>query len=650
MSDDARPDRQGDARDDRDDRGDRGEAGARRQDPPPGSERGRADRDDRRGPRTDGPRGGGFRGEDRRGAGPGGRPPRGGRPFRDGDSGDRRRGDRVEGERSRRGDGHDGGRGGDRGRGERPERPGVGRIRYGGQARRSDPQRRSAQRPSERSRRSDDARHVAYETLRAVSEGAYANLELPRRLRHAHLDPRDAGFATELVYGVCRMRGLYDAVIAACSGRPLDRIDPPVLDILRLGSHQLLGTRVPPHAAVGETVALARDVTGAGPAAFANAVLRSVAEKGVGEWLSIVAPGAGRRAGTHGDTDTPAVAPTDLDDVAVARSHPAWIVRALRQSLLAHGVSTPEAVDADLLDLLHADNAPAPVALVARPGLADLAELEEGGATPSGLSPLGVRLDAGGAPGAIPAVRDARAGVQDEGSQLVVLALVAAADDLLTGPPGDPAAAGADPEAGEGPRWLDLCAGPGGKAALLAALARERRATLFANDVSEHRTQLVHGAVRAAVEAGADVLVGVGDGRTIGTEEPGSFDLVLVDAPCTGLGALRRRPDARWRRDRSDVAQLADLQRELLTSALQAVRPGGIVGYVTCSPHPAETRVVVNDVLSRRNDVEQLDARPYVRDASGTPVPGTGAGPGAQLWPHVHGTDAMYLALLRRRG
>jgi 16S rRNA (cytosine967-C5)-methyltransferase len=149
--------------------------------------------------------------------------------------------------------------------------------------------------------------------------------------------------------------------------------------------------------------------------------------------------------------------------------------------------------------------------------------------------------------------------------------------------------------------------------------------------------------------------VRTGDGRTLGDEEPGAYDRVLVDAPCTGLGALRRRPEARWRRTPGDLPTLTSLQRELLGSALDAVRPGGVVAYVTCSPHLAETRFVVDDVLRRRDDAERLDAREVLRSAV---VPGAeldlGADDGGahgldvQLWPHVHGTDAMHLTLLRR--
>jgi 16S rRNA (cytosine967-C5)-methyltransferase len=217
--------------------------------------------------------------------------------------------------------------------------------------------------------------------------------------------------------------------------------------------------------------------------------------------------------------------------------------------------------------------------------------------------------------------------VQDEGSQLVALALAAA--------PVHPAAGGSLPE-----RWLDLCAGPGGKSGLLGAVVRQRGGTLVAVEQAPHRAELVRAAVGAL---GDTVEVRCGDGRDVGRDEPAGYDRVLVDAPCTGLGALRRRPESRWRRRPADVAALAPLQRGLLASGIDAVRSGGVVAYVTCSPHLAETRLVVDDLVRRRGDVEVLDARPLLPG-----VTDQGEGPTVQLWPHRHDTDAMFLALLRR--
>lgn len=473
---------------------------------------------------------------------------------------------------------------------------------------------RSSNAPSQRRKGTDPARAVAFDVLRQVDgSDAYANLVLPPLLRERGIRGRDAGFATELAYGTLRLRGRYDAILALCLDRPLDRLDPPVLDVLRLGAHQLLGMRVPQHAAVSETVGLARERTGAGSAQLVNAVLRRVARTTLDDWLTAIADDA----------------PDDLAALAATQSHPVWIARALRDALAGNGRPVAE-LDA----LLAADNDAPRVTLVARPGLADPDELSDGDdrVTPARWAPTALRLE-GGDPAAYSAVRDGRAGVQDEGSQLVALALAAA------------------PLAGtDDARWLDLCAGPGGKAALLAALAAERGARLVANEVQPHRARLVEKAL-AAVPADAVEAVRTGDGRAVGQDEPGAYDRVLLDAPCTGLGALRRRPESRWRRTPADLATLTGLQRELLDSALDAVRPGGVVGYVTCSPHLAETQVVVADVLRRRDDAEVLDAPGVVRDVVRPEARDTielGDRQDVQLWPHVHGTDAMHLTLLRR--
>ena len=449
-------------------------------------------------------------------------------------------------------------------------------------------------RPRRGKPRPDAPRRVAFELLRAVAErDAYANLTLPGLLRDRGLHGRDAAFATELAYGALRGRGTYDAVLAACVDRPLGQVDEPVLDLLRLGAHQQLAMRVPPHAAVGATVELARAVAGEGRSSFVNAVLRRVGRQDLAGWLAKVAP-------PYDDDPT--------GHLAVVHSHPRWIVSALRDAL---GGSLEQTAL-----LLAADNTAPQVTLVARPGRSDLAELVSAGAVAGQWSPYAAALP-GGDPGEIAAVRDGRAGVQDEGSQLVALALALAPVD------------------GAETRWLDLCAGPGGKAALLAALAGQQDVAVLAAELAPHRAALVRRVV------GAEAGVVVADGR-MPAWQPAAFDRVLVDAPCTGLGALRRRPEARWRRRPEDVAGLTALQRDLLGSALDAVRPGGLVGYVTCSPHLAETRSVVADVLRHRPGVQRIDARPHL---SG--VPHLGPGPDVQLWPHLHGTDAMYLCLLR---
>ncbi|MFV0462337.1 MAG: RsmB/NOP family class I SAM-dependent RNA methyltransferase [Nostocoides sp.] len=493
------------------------------------------------------------------------------------------------------------------------------------------PRPRSATPPARRARRGDPSRLAAYTLLRAVDDGAYANLELPKILTRQRLHGRDAAFATELSFGTIRWCGLYDRIIELAASRPVDRLDPGVRDTLRLGAHQLFGMRVPDHAAADQTVALARAVNGAGAASLVNAVMRRLSERSREEWAGEVIPADDATA-----------------RVAVAQSHPEWIVRALRQALIGHGRATAATVDDQLECLLVCDNEPPTVALVARPGLSTVTDLVHAGATPSLVSPIGARLP-GGVPGDIPAIREGRAAVQDEGSQVLALALAA-----VNVPPG--------PRARE--RWLDLSAGPGGKAGVLAGLAGqhaqfpgggakdEARADLVCVEVSEHRSDLVRSTLRPAIEQsgglGVSIEVRTQDGREVGQAEPAAYDRVLVDAPCTGLGALRRRPEARWRRSPADLATLGPLQRALLASAIDATRPGGIIAYSTCSPHLAETRFVIDDVLKHRRDVELVDARDVVTEVSQAALTDLGCGPTVQLWPHVHGTDGMFLALLRK--
>ena len=461
----------------------------------------------------------------------------------------------------------------------------------------NDPRAKKRRRP--RSSKVDPARQAAYDVLVAVREqDAYTNLVLPPILRSRGLTGRDAAFATELVSGTIRRQGTYDAVIAANVDRPLAKVDAGVLDALRLGAHQLLAMRVPSHAAVGTSVDLVRSAVGQSPAGFVNAVLRKIAAHDLSGWVRRVAP-------------DPATDPVGF--ASVAHAHPRWVVEALAEAV----------GEAELDDLLAADNVAPKVTLVARPGLATVEELVAAGGTPTGLSPYAVRLD-GGDPAAVPAVAEGRAGVQDEGSQLVAVGLAEAALD------------------GRDERWLDVCAGPGGKSALLAALAGERGARLLASERQEHRARLV---ATATATAGAGLLGVVAADGTRPAWRDGSFDRVLVDAPCSGLGALRRRPESRWRRTQADVDDLVPLQRALLSSALDAVRPGGVVAYVTCSPVLAETAGVVRAVLAERGDVHLDEAAgllPGVPDCAG-PLPGT-----VQLWPHRHGTDAMFLAVLRR--
>ncbi len=469
-------------------------------------------------------------------------------------------------------------------------------------------------------RGADLARRTAYDVLRAVMErDAYANLLLPALLAERGVAGRDAALATELAYGTLRGQGTYDAVIDVCADRPIRRIDAALRPVLRLGVHQLLATRIPAHAAVGATVDLAKDVSGARQAGFVNAVLRRVATRDLNAWLAIVAPSR---------SDDP------IGHLAIKYSHPRWVVSAMSAAL----AEPPGGTETEAL--LAADNVRPRVTLLAKPGRVAPAELT--GTSPARWSPYGAYLQEGN-PADLPAVADGRAMVADEASQLVAVALAAV------------------PLTGRDRRWLDLCAGPGGKASLLAGLAAGRGARLVAADVQPHRAALA----RAAISGPAKVVVADG---TLPAWRPGAFDRVLADVPCSGLGALRRRPEARWRRTSRDVTLLAALQRRLLMTALTSARPGGVVAYVTCSPHLAETRRVVEEVTTAIGGITILDApavladvpalrapvapggRPGQPGQPSRPDPAVMAGPGAyaQFWPHRHGTDAIFLALLRR--
>jgi len=493
-----------------------------------------------------------------------------------------------------------------------------------------------------RTPRADPVRRAVCDVLLAVAtRGAYANLLLPSVLRDRQLSGRDAALATELCYGTLRGQGSYDAILNACSDRPVVKMDPPVREVLRLGVHQLLGTRIAAHAAVATSVDLAKDVAGSRTAGFVNAVLRRVSTRDLEAWVTAVAPD--RRADPAGY-------------LAIRHSYPRWIVAAFREALADDPHQAPEAPLAGVGDesaraaartalagvgdesaraaartalaeteaALAAGNVAPRVTLCALPGRSEPGELAgTAGCEPARWSPFGVYL-AQGDPASIPAVRERRAIVQDEASQLAALAVSRAE---LTGPDR---------------LWLDMCAGPGGKGGLLAGLAAARGARLLASDVREHRASLA-----------ADALAGVPSAAAVAADgtapawRPAAFDRVLADVPCSGLGSLRRRPESRWRRSPRQLTELARLQRALLATAIDSVRPGGVVGYVTCSPHVAETRDVLAAVLDGRQDTEVLDAPALLAGVAGLSCPAP-FGKYAQFWSHRHGTDAIFLALIQR--
>jgi 16S rRNA (cytosine967-C5)-methyltransferase len=440
-----------------------------------------------------------------------------------------------------------------------------------------------------RSPKPDAARLLAFDLITEVNRNmGYSNLLLPQALGASSLDERDRSLVTELVYGTIRMQGKHDWIIEQISDRAFSEIDPGIVDVLRFGIHQIHEMRIPDHAAVSATVEVARKRLGESKASFVNAALRSVARITKEEWF----------------------APLDLiedpiEQFSIRYSHPEWIISSYFE-LLKDWSEVEQA--------LKINNEPAMPTLVSWPGFSSVKDLIDIGGLPTEFSPYGAHWK--GNPGTLDLIKSRKAGVQDEGSQLVAEVFSKAA---------------------KGQNWLDMCAGPGGKAALLSSIARGRSISFTANEISSSRADLVRQVVH-----GDQVLVG--DGRELGSMDQ-KYDAILIDAPCTGLGALRRRPEVRWRRDLKDLRALTQLQRELIASGVSALTPSGVLGYATCSPHLAETTVQVADLLRTFPHLEQISVVPFLPDN----LLGADRAGALSLWTHKHGTDAMYLALFRPR-
>ena len=446
-----------------------------------------------------------------------------------------------------------------------------------------------ARRNTFKSPKPEASRLLAFDLLTEVNRNeGYSNLLLPQALNSSKLDERDKSLVTELLYGTIRMQGKHDWVLSQISDRPWSEVDPGIVDVCRMGVHQIHEMRVPDHAAVASTVEVARKRLGESKASFVNAMLRNVTRKSKEEWF------------------LPLDAITDhVERFSIQYSHPQWIVSAYFDLLKSWD---------EVESALAINNEPATPTLVSWPGLSTVSDLITIGAEPTTYSPYGAHWK--GNPGALDLIKSRKIGVQDEGSQLVALVFAAAAG---------------------GESWLDMCAGPGGKAALLSSIARERKITFTANEVSAVRADLVRQVVN-----GDRVLVG--DGREIGDQEE-KFDAILIDAPCTGLGALRRRPEVRWRRNLQDLRELTQLQRELIESAVRALKVGAVLGYATCSPHLAETSIQVSDLKRKHLTMEQLDVSPYLP----TNLENSERDMAMSLWTHRSGTDAMYLALFKKK-
>ena len=435
-----------------------------------------------------------------------------------------------------------------------------------------------------------DARVAALAALVDIGRGLMAGVALDRALGSV-TDDRDRRLVTELVYGVTRRRGALDHELEGLCSRPLSQLQPEVREALRLGLYQLRHTdRIPPHAAVHAAVEAVRQAGRPQAAGLVNAVLRRAAAQ---------AP------------------PPPSTDVGEEASHPAWLVRRWLDRL------GPDETRA----LLAADNAPAPVTLRVNRLRAErdalLAELAAAGcgAGPGLWLPEAVRLRPGTAPANLQALAAGRCSVQGEGSMLVAHV--------------------ADPQ----PGWLcvDVAAAPGGKATHLAEWMGDR-GTVVANDSDEGRAQACAANAR---RLGLHILrTRVGDARGLPDEFADACDLVLADVPCSGLGTLAQRADLRWRKREEDVYQLAGLQAEILAAAARCVKPGGRLVYSTCTTEPEENEAVVAGLLAERPDVLPEDIRGRL------PGPLAAAPEGqaglVRLWPHRHGSEGFFIAVLRR--
>jgi 16S rRNA (cytosine967-C5)-methyltransferase len=427
------------------------------------------------------------------------------------------------------------------------------------------------------------SRAVALEALVRVEEGGYSNLLLPAMLRDSDLDGRDRSFATDLVYGTLREQRALDHLLGPLSARPLRRLDPPVRAALRLGAYQL-AHGVPAHAAVSETVEIAPK----NARTYVNGVLRTLTRLGP-PW--------------------PWPEGSDPSALAVRFSYPDWVVERL---VADFGIDHARAT-------LTVGNEPPPIAMRvnrARSTPADVTrELRAAGAdvTRGALVDGALLVRGTGDPARLTAVAEGRATPQDEASQAVVVLL--------------------DPQPGE--TIVDVAAAPGGKATGIGERVGEHGRVLAA-DIHRGRTKLVEAAAgRLGLSSVQPV---VADGRALPVP-PGSADRVLVDAPCTGLGVLRRRAEARWRIRPEQVVELARLQRDLLHAAADAVRPGGVIVYSVCTLTYEET---IGIDRAARDELPHLMADPPPGP------PWRKRGRGALLLPHDAKTDGMFVLRLRR--
>jgi 16S rRNA (cytosine967-C5)-methyltransferase len=443
-----------------------------------------------------------------------------------------------------------------------------------------------------------DARALAWEILQRVEAGAYADALLGHRLGAAALPSRDQALLTRLVYGTLTWQGYLDHIIAAFSRRAPPALDVPVRTVLRLGLFQICFlSRVPDFAAVDTAVGLAKRFRGGSAVSFVNAVLRRAAA----HWQQVPFPSR---------EDDP------IGHLALRLSHPHWLVE---RWVAEYGYPEAEA-------LLRANNEAAPTVLRANTRRIERARLldrlRDAGynAAPTTYAPAGIRIESAGSPEALPGYAEGLFSLQGEASQLV---------GLLAAPR-------------RRARVLDACAAPGGKTTHLAELMDDE-GEIIALDTQARGIARI---ARIARRLGLSIVHPVLADATTWPAPSGACDVVVVDAPCSGLGTLRQHPELKWRRTAADIASLASLQRRLLLHAATAVRPGGALVYATCTLSREENEAVLAAFLRERSAFAVDDPGPLLPDNARPLVGSDGV---LRTFPHRHALDGFFAVRLQHR-
>jgi 16S rRNA (cytosine967-C5)-methyltransferase len=445
----------------------------------------------------------------------------------------------------------------------------------------------------------DNAREAALKILYEINEkGAYSNLALNKYFSSAELRDIDRAFATEIVYGAVKWKLTLDRVIAAYSNIKIEKLSPWILNILRLGAYQIIYmTKVPQSAACNESVKLAGRYGHKASAGFVNAVLRNIARSG-------------------GEIELPSRQEDPAGYFAVKFSYPKWLAEKyiglfgeeFAESLLDSGNGIPElTVRANTLK-------------ITAPGLVEKFAAEGVGAIPGKYSSEAVIIKSTVSIGTLSAFKEGLFQVQDESSMLVAAVLA--------------------PLPGE--RVLDACSAPGGKATHMAQLM-QNRGTVLARDIHEHKIKLIED---TAKRLGIDIIkCELHDAASPDNTDDGAFDRVLLDAPCTGLGIVRRKPDIKWARETKDVEGITALQKKLLQMVSRSVKPGGSLVYSTCTILPEENEAVVKGFLQENESFEPVDIAQFLPAGLAEHAKGCML----QTYPNRDGIDGFFMARLRRK-